>query len=395
MFPYIFAHVALGALLALFFALYYVNGDGKWKLFLEFMIGIGGNVGGMFVLYQFFPTNIDETEEIEKIGEIKALSIASCILSFLIFVIIFLLIASLLIKDEQSNNFIGIRDIILGKRSLIDAYYKSKQEEINTKLNLPLLQEREREIQEKEESLESWEVHLVTEQEKINQLTKKKLKLQLPENGSVVLTNEYIEIIPSYISNVIYCVNNIVSCTKEISEKSVSEIDQTTLRSYFGLLATYISNDIFGGNSNDVRIHFRIYDQKEDGYVKLVAVAGGNIVRKKMSVIPLNSNNMIKKSYECRRALIKSLNEGHNFQSNNHVVWKDYMTYTFYDIEYNEIPFLSFGISIKNIIRYTKMLHLLNFFKFEDFLQSNIEKVNDHVNMGNIFYGGTSDDSNK
>lgn len=384
----IWSHIALGMLLAIFFILYYVNGDGKWKIFLEVMIGIGGNIGGIFILDNFFQLNIDEFEEIENIGVIRICSIACCLTSFIISSIVFLIILSFVIRGRENRNFISLRDIILGKRAWIDAYYKKKTEEIDRDLNITMLEQREKEITRKEELLNAKEHSILEEEEKLNQMSKKKLKIFLPENGSVALTNEYIEAMPSYINDVVACINNITSCTKIILEKKSSEINITTLKSYFISIATFVSNDIFGGNAHDIRIHFRIYDEGLNGYKKLVAVKGKDIVKKDLTFIPLNGDNMIKKSYECRRALIKSINLEHDYKSNNYAVWEDYMTYAFYDLEYNGIPFLSFGISIKNSTRYKKILHLLNFFKIEDFLQNNIEKINDYVNIANLFYGG-------
>ena len=104
---------------------------------------------------------------------------------------------------------------------------------------------------------------------------------------------------------------------------------------------------------------------------------------------------MIKKSYECRRALIKSINSDHDYKSNNYTVWEDYLTYTFYDIQYKGIPILSFGISIKNAVRYRKVLQFLNYFRIEDFLQHSIEQVDEYVNLSEIFYGGFQYDENR
>lgn len=87
----VFSHIALGALLSLFFTLYYVNGDGKWKLFLEIVIGAGGNVGAIFLLDNWIkPNDI----------VIRMYSIGSCILSFL--VVTFVLCTS---QQKLDTNF--------------------------------------------------------------------------------------------------------------------------------------------------------------------------------------------------------------------------------------------------------------------------------------------------
>lgn len=71
----IFSHIALGALLSLIFILYYINGDGKWKLFLEIIIGTGGNIGGIFILDNWLkPEN----------SVVRMYSVGFCITSFLL-----------------------------------------------------------------------------------------------------------------------------------------------------------------------------------------------------------------------------------------------------------------------------------------------------------------------
>ena len=193
---------------------------------------------------------------------------------------------------------------------------------------------------------------------------------------------------PSYIGDIIRCIKDITYCTNMILEKNIKLMDITTVKSYFVSIATYISSDLFGGATEDVRIHFRIYDAEKNGYVKLVAVIGKNIVNKDMTFIPYEEDNMINRSYKCRRALIKSINMDHDYKSENSTIWEDYLTYTFYGLTYKGIPFLSLGISIKNAVRYKKILHLLNYFRIENFWESNIEQIDEYIKLNEVFYGG-------
>ena len=119
-----------------------------------------------------------------------------------------------------------------------------------------------------------------------------------------------------------------------------------------------------------------------------MAIIGETIVSKPMTFIPYSDDSMIKRSYECKRALIKSINIDHDYRSNNYTVWQDYMTYTFYNFKIQDKPYLSFGISVKNEARYKKLFHFLNYFKLEIYLQENIEKLNEYVSIENILYGG-------
>ena len=379
----IFSHIALGALLALIFTLYYVNGDGKWKLFLEIIIGAGGNFGAIFMLDNWL--KIDD-------AVIRMYSIGSCIVAFLLVTFILLVIFSYVIKDKDDKDIIRLRDIMLGQTAWINKYYHNRAQEIDNKLNLPFLESKSTELAKRESNIVEKERYISDELEKLSQITNKKLRFNLPENTNILLNGEYIEAMPAYISDIIRCINNVNACTNMILEKSKEEIDITSVKSYFVSLATYISSEIFGGNTSNVRVHFRIYDWEKNGYIKLVAVIGKKIVNKELTFIPYDDDSMIKKSYECGRALIKSINSDHDYQSNNYSVWDDYLTYTFYDLQYENIPFLSFGISIKNTVRYRKILHFFNYFRIEDFLQHNIELVDEYINLSNVFYGGSTHD---
>lgn len=376
----ILAHISLGALLALIFVLYYMNGDGKWKIFLEILLGTGGNIGGIFLLSKWIDSNNTT---------LKLYSIASCISSFLIATLILLVIFSFVIKDKDDKDIIRLRDIMLGQTSWINKYYEKRAKEIDGKLNISKLEEREKEVTKKEEGLKEQEKYIEEELEKLKEIGNKKLKLNLPEKTDIVLTKDYIDVIPSYINDICRYINDVNSCTKLLLTKSANEIDLRTLKSYFISLATYISSDIFGGSSTDVRIHFRIYDETRNGYKKLIAVIGKNVVTKPMTFIPYDDESLIKRSYECKRALIKSINTTHNFTGNNYTVWQDYMTYTFYNLKHKNKPYLSFGISVKNATRYKKMLHFLNYFRIESFLQDNIEQVNEYISIADILYGGS------
>lgn len=379
----VFSHIALGALLSLIFTLYYVNGDGKWKLFLEILIGAGGNFSAIFLLDNWLKPSD---------AVIRMYSIGSCIISFFAVTFVLLVIFSYIIKDKDDKDIIRLRDIMLGQTSWINKYYERRSQEIDNKLNIPALESKAKDLTKRENSIIEKERFIKEEQEKLSQLTNKKLRFNLPEDVDIVLNKEYIAAMPAYISDIIRCINDVNACTNMILKKPKEELDITVIKSYFVSLATYISTDVFGGNTPNVRVHFRIYDREKNGYVKLVAVIGTSIVNKDLTFIPYDDDSMIKKSYECRRALIKSINSDHDYKSNNYSVWEDYLTYTCYDIKYGNIPFLSFGISIKNAVRYRKILHFLNYFRIEDFLQHNIEKVDEYINLSEIFYGGSAHD---
>ena len=115
------------------------------------------------------------------------------------------------------------------------------------------------------------------------------------------------------------------------------------LESYLLSISTYVIKDIFETNSDSIRVHFRYYDEKNNNFCKLTVINGKEIVSKNLTPIPYE-NSLIKKSYECKRALIKSVNEDYCYDAKNYTVWQDYMTYAFYGFSKNNIPILSFKL---------------------------------------------------
>ena len=212
--------------------------------------------------------------------------------------------------------------------------------------------------------------------------------MRLPEDRNITLNQEYITTMPSYVEDFFTCVQGITHQTDEFLSLPKDSIDEAALKAYLLSIATHVSVDLLGAPRSDGRVHFRIYDKTNNGYQKYVAVMGGTIAMKGMTFIPYNTTNMIARSYECKRALIKSLNSAHHYEGKNCKIWKEYLTYTFTDLLYDGKPYLSFGISIKNVERFKKNSHFINYFQFETFLQYNLERVNASVDIASILYGG-------
>ena len=155
---------------------------------------------------------------------------------------------------------------------------------------------------------------------------------------------------PSYIRDLSKCINDI----EKFTEQFIDENENITIKeitAYLMFICLSISEYIFGGRSQDVRTHFRKFDDKTKSYEKIISIIGNNVSNRKMTSIPY-SNSMIERSDICKRALIKSINSDYDFSSNNNTVWKDYMTFSFYGMRYNNFPILSFGISVKNEERF-------------------------------------------
>lgn len=239
--------------------------------------------------------------------------------------------------------------------SYITKYYESRAKEIDEKLNLADLKLRETQISEKECKLSEAKKYLEEELLKLDTLKNKKLKILLPENTSITITKEYIDIMPSYFKDIISCISQLNYYESEILR--YNEIGLPKFKAYLLSVAITISSYIFNNNSTDIRIHFRFYNKSKNGYEQLIAIIGKRILEREMTFIPYNQENMISKSFECKRALIRSINYTYDYKSQNYKVWKDYLTYTFHDLEIDNVPILSFGISIKNEIRYKNLFY--------------------------------------
>lgn len=379
----ILAHAGLGIVLALFFVIYYVNGNGKAKIFFEILLGLGGNAGAIFVLYRTF--KIEDTT-------VNLFSMASCFFSFIIATIIFVIIFANMIKDKENDKLqiIRLRDIIVGQTSWVKEFRDKRMKEIDDVLDYNKLRQKEETIKRQEQEIETKKRFIDEEIERIEQIGNKKVHLKLPEKSNITLTKEFVDLMPSYFKDVVRCISEMNTLEQEyLSIVNTENMDINNIKSYLYALSTAISSNIFNNNSGDIRIHFRYYDKDKCGYVKLAAIKGNQIFVQDMTFIPYDKENMINKSYECKRALIKSINCSYDYKSDNNAIWKDYLTYTFHNLKTENIPYLSFGISLKNEIRYKKLFYFLNYIAFfEEYLQEKIEILNNKYNLEYIIYGG-------
>lgn len=363
---------SIGAVIGFMFTLFLINFDSKWKLLLETVFCIGGSGISIYTLFNIFFI----TEQ-----KLRFVTTTSYIIGFFISTIFSLAIMCYLIKDKDDTDILRIRDILLGQKSYIEKYYEKRKNEIDSKL--PNLDERESIIIQREAALEDTQKFIDSEIQKLEQLGNKKLKFILPHKNNIYLNKEFLDLMPSYISDLSKCINDIKDHTNLfIAQDSINRNDLT---SYFISIALFISQDLFGGKSSEVRVHFRLYNKEKEVFEKLIAIIGSEIVTKGMTPIPFE-NSMIQKSFEYKRALIKSINSDFDYRSNNNTMWKDYMTYTFYNLKIDLIPYLSFGISVKNEVRFRNLFYFLNYFKIEQYLEEYVELIDEKYNIANILY---------
>ena len=177
---------SIGVLFGIIFTLLFINFDSQWKIWLEMLFGAGGSAGGLLYFFKVF--NVKNQNQM-------FLTTLCFVGSMVLSIIISLFIMCILIKDKDDTDILRIRDILLGQKSYIEKYYQSRQQEIDDKLNIKKLQEREKKVSEREKEvtdnerkLKEDKIFLESEEKRILDLGKTKLCLELPVNKKITIT---------------------------------------------------------------------------------------------------------------------------------------------------------------------------------------------------------------
>lgn len=194
----IICYCIMGVVIGIIFALLFVTFDKAFKRILSSLLSFGGTTSFGVMAGNYF--DIKE----QKMKFVCSSSLYAC---FIISFIISMYIMCLIIKDKYDDDVLRIRDIVLGKKSYIDKYYEMRCNQIDEKLDMKKLEKRESEISKREASIRSKEIYIEQELEKINKLGNKKLRLQLPENSNIIITDQFVKTIPSYIHIFEICQN--------------------------------------------------------------------------------------------------------------------------------------------------------------------------------------------
>ena len=293
----------IGVLFGIIFTLLFINFDSQWKIWLEMLFGAGGSAGGLLYFFKVF--NVKNQNQM-------FLTTLCFVGSMVLSIIISLFIMCILIKDKDDTDILRIRDILLGQKSYIEKYYQSRQQEIDDKLNIKKLQEREKKVSEREKEvtdnerkLKEDKIFLESEEKRILDLGKTKLCLELPVNKKITITKEFMKIMPSYTKDICNCMNAINNQTILFLDRyknNINEANLLDLKAYLSSISTYILNVIFG-SGDGVRIHFRYYSHEDNGYQMLIAVSNGSNRITSMTIIPYDSDNMIKQSCKVKKRI--------------------------------------------------------------------------------------------
>lgn len=371
-----FGNFGLGLIVGLIFSLLFVSFDKSWKKILSTVLAFGTSGIGLWAIY-------DKYGITDYVTAFTAIGIFS--FSFLSAFIVFMIIMCKIMRDKDDKDVLRIRDIILGQKRYIEKYYQKREKEIDEKLNIPALEQREKSVSLREQHCAAQFEILERDKEELNKLTEKKLRIRLPEKKNLVVTKEFLDLFPSYVDNLSSFIEGIRTET-ELFLDSHSSINIEELKVFLVILSLQTIEQLFGKDAKDVRVHFRYYNESKQGFSKLVSVIGAKESARDLTFIPRNKANMIMKSFECKRALIKSHNIEYDYTGNNNTTWTEYMTGAFYNITRAGNPSLSFGISVKNAAKFKHLFNFLNYCKFESYLQEVIEQLDERNPIETILY---------
>ena len=370
----IICYGTIGFVVGCIYALLYINFDQSWKKILSFLFSFGGSSCFLVFINNYFEVT-DQTEKFKT---------ATALFGLLFIGFVFLMIIMCkLIRDKDDDDILRIRDILLGQKSYIDKYYTMRMKEIDEKkLKLPMLEKRDTELKRKEQILRDKETFLEEENRKLKELGRKKLKLNIPIDSQVLISEKFIKLMPSFIDDFSKFIHQIDIIKAGINLNANSSLKN--VKSCLLVFATCMSKMVFGGN-NDVRVHFRYFNEENELYEELISIIGTKSTNHKLTPIPYE-DSMIKKSYETKRCLLKSVNSEYDYKSNNYTKWKDYITYAFYMCIRKNKPYLTFGISVKNEERYKDIFYFLNYIEIESCLDDYIMSITDKTDLEKIIY---------
>ena len=371
-----FGSIGLGLLVGFIFSLLFITFDTGWKKTLSAIFASGASGVGLWGVYEKYGIN-DYTQVFTSIGIFS--------LFFLLTFIVFMAVLCRIMRDKDDKDVLRIRDILLGQKSYIQKYYEKRAREIDEKLNIPALEKRESDVALREQHLNAQREVFEREKEDFSKLTEGKLKIKLPEKKNLTVTKEFLDLFPSYVDGLAAFIEGIKKETALFLDNH-DKVTSDDLKVFLTLISIQILEHLFGKGSKDVRVHFRFYDEKKNGYKKLVSVIGDKESKRDLTFIPYDKANMIKKSFECKRALIKSHNIDYDYVGNNSTTWTEYMTGAFYNITRENKPCLSFGISVENAAKFKNQFNFLNYCKFESFLQDIVEQFDECYDIEAILY---------
>jgi len=236
------------------------------------------------------------------------------------------------------------------------------------------------------------------------QRSKKTIQFKVPINSTLEVDDKFLKELQLFLSEKFYpYASKITGLTAKsiesfqqqakngshkLGNKDMEELDW--LMGYLLALCLHTSTILFvNAQKKDakdipVRVHFR-YLTKDKKFKTLVTSFDQRGARYKLKDIDAGKPNMITKSWEVHRSLLKDKNIGHHQEGSRDHIWKNYITLTFppFSNKSKRLPLLSMGIAVSDKSYYST-LHFLNYICLENFVSDNLEKLQSVIDIPKI-----------
>lgn len=352
-----------GILSGAFVGVLFFQVDKTWKK-LFYFTGGQGSLGGLFFL-AFYQLGLRP--------ELKLPLFTIYLVAAFLTAIISLCLLVKHLNDQNTVYKITTLDILLNYDGVIKEYYDCKKKEINNKLDVSRIEEKELHLIEKDRLLIDKEIRLNELDDRLSNIVKQGLHIDLPMKFPFPVDGHFLKLIPVFVASLhdfqikFKCFSD--EFFSEIDERRKNFSDYTIFKTYLLAIGHYVCEHLF--DSKNVRIHFR--KLAGDRHEKIVVCFGS--VPSDLPIKAFKSNQgMIYHAGKAKRSLIKSANLDLHVPGNNDHIYEDYITLVFdrFIIDESEIPIISMGISVKNHEAYRCLMYFLNFVKFEQIVQTHL-----------------------
>ena len=355
-------------LLFFVFCILFVRNDQKWVSFLTSF----GSVGTLFPVY--FGLRMLIPDSIEN----QIIVFLFYILGFVITGIFAFIQLAKLLKEQSLSKQVSIRilDIILGYGKMLQEYVSARRKELDKEQGFA-----------EQANLFGAEIKAQYDHyEKLKSLVDSRLSendicINIKRDGRYPITARFLNDLPEFISKWSGFVGDFRSFTNDFIN-SVETAGRTEIDAYFIALCSKMNQYLFSNNPQKSRSHVRILNGKL--YKKAVSAIGINVNKKALTDIP-DDNGMIYNANKEKSSLIKSYNHSMHYEKPSDHLWIDYITIPLYEIEYEDKPYISVGISIQSGANHEDMLIFLRYIKIEVFIIEQVRKVVENFDIKSIY----------
>ena len=403
--------ILIGFIIGGFFCLLFFQTDNKWVQMGETLIGIGG---GNYV----FEKIVIITKITDKIG-IRYSFLGGYLGIVLGFVIGVIFIRNIL-RNQKDPIPLRMMDLIFHYSKALEQYYdmrkknidkqtekeneklKNEQKEYENKNKILIEKEKKlvliEELKEKLQRIQTLEKNFYENKEyyynSIKDIGEKNICYSIPVDKYLFIDSYFIKDSISYVEQFSIFSGRISLLTDETikqieilkkdgdnSSQKKEKIKSTILGYLTGTCQMIV--DILFDRSSKVRISYRCLNN--NNYECIVVFKKGiscdSINYRVLNPIPVDSNNMIKKSYEQKKPIIKNYNNEYHYQTDTKEEYDNYWTAAFYEMNKYKIAFLSMNISIIDEKTCGTRLTATSIFRLDKTIQKELLKINKVIEL--------------